>query len=92
MSRCTWVPNPASVYSFYLQDYHLLWSVFPDCSIMNIQEADLTVRSGPATPRIAAGFRLFPLRSPLLRESMSFSLPWVTEMFQFAQFRLLSLF
>ena len=92
MSRCTWVPNPASVYSFNLQDYHLLWSAFPGCSTMNIHEADLTVRSGPATLRIAAEFRLFPFRSPLLRESMAFSLPRATEMFQFARFCLLSLF
>ena len=92
MSRCTWVPNPALVYSFYLQDYHLLWSAFPGCSIINIHKADLTVRSGPATPRIAAGFRLFPFRSPLLRESMSFSIPRATEMFQFARFRLPPLF
>ncbi len=30
-------------------------------------------------------FRLFPLRSPLLRESLLFSLPLVTKMFQFAR-------
>ena len=59
---------------------------------MNIHKADLTVRSGPATPRIAAGFRLFPFRSPLLRESMAFSIPRATEMFQFARFCLPTLF
>jgi hypothetical protein len=31
-------------------------------------------------------FRLFPLRSPLLRESRLFSLPTATKMFQFAAF------
>ena len=31
-------------------------------------------------------FRLFPFRSPLLRESLLFSLPGVTKMFQFAPF------
>ena len=92
MSRSTWVPNPASVYSFNLQDYHLLWSAFPGCSTMNIHKADLTVRSGPATLRIAAEFRLFPFRSPLLRESMAFSLPRATEMFQFARSSLPPLF
>jgi hypothetical protein len=31
-------------------------------------------------------FRLFPVRSPLLRESLLFSLPRATKMFQFARF------
>ena len=31
-------------------------------------------------------FRLLPLRSPLLRESLLFSLPQATKMFQFAWF------
>ncbi len=31
-------------------------------------------------------FRLFPLRSPLLGESLLFSFPLVTKMFQFARF------
>ena len=31
-------------------------------------------------------FRLFPLRSPLLRESIFLSLPTATKMFQFAAF------
>ena len=35
-------------------------------------------------------FGLFPFRSPLLRESLLFSLPPVNEMFQFAGFALLS--
>ena len=45
---------------------------------------------GPATPPTLAcrRFRLFPVRSPLLRESMSFSFPRVTKMFQFSRFRL----
>ncbi len=59
---------------------------------MNMQEAGLTAWSGPATLRIAAEFRLFPFRSPLLRESMAFSLPRATEMFQFARSRFLPLF
>jgi hypothetical protein len=36
-------------------------------------------------------FRLFPLRSPLLRESRLFSLPPATKMFQFAGFALSTL-
>eukprot|EP00829_Urostomides_striatus_P009995 TRINITY_DN2261_c0_g1_i7.p2 TRINITY_DN2261_c0_g1~~TRINITY_DN2261_c0_g1_i7.p2 ORF type:complete len:136 (-),score=4.37 TRINITY_DN2261_c0_g1_i7:12-419(-) len=35
-----------------------------------------------------ARFRLFPFRSPLLRESLLFSLPGGTEMFQFPPFAL----
>ncbi len=34
----------------------------------------------------ALWFRLFPLRSPLLRESRLLSLPTATKMFQFAAF------
>ena len=36
-------------------------------------------------------FRLFPVRSPLLGKSMSFSIPRVTEMFHFSRYRLLHL-
>ena len=43
----------------------------------------------PTTPAFAqgfGGFRLFPFRSPLLRESNSLSFPRATEMVQFARF------
>ena len=49
--------------------------------------------SSPTTPyrqrhqaRTPARFRLFPFRSPLLGESLLFSSPRVTEMFQFTRF------
>ena len=49
--------------------------------------------SGPTTPNrqphqgiAPARFRLFPFRSPLLRESLLFSFPRGTEMFQFPRF------
>jgi hypothetical protein len=52
-----------------------------------------SARSGPATPRpqrlrpsARPGFRLFPFRSPLLRESHLLSFPRGTEMFQFPRF------
>ena len=55
-------------------------------------------RVGPTTPlqhrRQAVPlqrFRLFPFRSPLLRESRLFSLPRGTEMFQFPRFPLTAL-
>ena len=51
--------------------------------------------SGPATPyrqrhqaMAPARFRLFPFRSPLLRESLLLSFPVGTEMFQFPTFPL----
>ena len=56
---------------FRLQGYHLLWPDFPDCSTNTRQ----------FTPT-----GLFPVRSPLLRESRLISFPPVTEMFQFTGF------
>jgi len=47
---------------FRLQDYHLLWSHFPECS---------------ANGR-AKEYRLIPFRSPLLWESRLISFPAVT--------------
>jgi hypothetical protein len=58
---------------FRLQGYHLLWPAFPDCSASTHQ----------LTPT-----GLFPVRSPLLRESRLISIPPVTEMFQFTGFAL----
>ena len=50
----------------------------------------------PATPRKAltgkTGFRLFRFRSPLLAESLLFSFPHLTEMFQFRWFPPLQLY
>ena len=44
---------------------------------------------GPTTPQgKSPRFRLFPFRSPLLRESSFLSFPPATEMFQFAGYRL----
>lgn len=55
-------------------------------------------RTCPATPRrqrrraiTPTRFRLFPLRSPLLRESLLLSIPRGTEMFQFPRLPLLAL-
>ena len=49
----------------------------------------LLLYRSPTTPIPKDRFGLFPLRSPLLRESIFLSFPLVTKMFQFA--RLLSL-
>ena len=53
--------------AFDIQDYHLLWSVFP----------------GRSTKLLAKERWLVPFRSPLLRESRLISFPPDTEMFQF---------
>ncbi len=55
---------------FRIQDYHLLWSDFPD------RFANQTAKS----------YRLFRFRSPLLPESRLISFPRATQMFQFARF------
>ena len=56
---------------FRVRGYHPLWPDFPDCST-NTRRFTLT--------------GLFPVRSPLLRESRLISFPPVTEMFQFTGF------
>ena len=56
--------------SFYIRDYHPLWSAFPDCFAKNL----------------AITNRLFRFRSPLLSESRLISFPRATEMFQFTRF------
>ena len=80
--------------SFNLQDYHLLRLAFPGYSIINqiynfptepelhpIKPHDPEYATLPGLTHIQ--FRLFPVRSPLLGESLLFSLPAGTKMFQF---------
>ena len=57
---------------------------FQYCSTSNY----ISPFGNPTTPMMPKHhwFGLFPFRSPLLRESLLFSLPPVTEMFQFAGF------
>ncbi len=61
--------------------------------LCNSVERLVTLLSGPTTPYrqrhqalTPARFRLFPFRSPLLRESLLLSFPQGTEMFQFPRF------
>ena len=94
VSRGTWV-LPSKPFPFRLQDSHPLWSDFPDCSarktVGNLL-ADRQICTGsPATPRrqrlpaiTPPRFRLLPVRSPLLRQSLLFSFRPATKMFQFA--------
>ena len=96
MSRGTW-EHRRKVHFFRLQDSHLLWSDFPDRSTRNVLcnflEGQRPFLTGPATPLTQRPlaltrnrFRLFPVRSPLLRKSSLFSFPEGTEMFQFPSF------
>ena len=65
---------------------HPLWRDFPDAST----RFNTWARRGPTTPgvrtRHTPRFGLFPGRSPLLGESLLFSLPGGTKMFQFPPF------
>ena len=57
---------PASSRRFRVQDCHLLRPPFPECSAN-----DLSLFAGPYNPEIhVVRFGLFPVRSPLLRESL----------------------
>ena len=74
--RITRVPPYSSLvmsFLFRVRGYHPLWPDFPD-------------RSTRVVSLVPTG--LFPVRSPLLRESRLISIPPVTEMFQFTGFAL----
>ena len=82
-----------------VRGYHPLWRDFPKPfhlqQLCNSVEGLVTLLSGPTTPYrqrhqaiTPARFRLFPFRSPLLRESLLLSFPQGTEMFQFPWFPL----
>ncbi len=79
---------------FRLPDYHRLWFCFPaDSAIIQICNFPTDPKLRPIEPHdpeyaTLSGlthirFRLFPVRSPLLRESRLFSFPAGTKMFQF---------
>ena len=57
----------------HLQGFHLLWRCFPDSFDFDAWSRN----AGPTTPMRPKPHRfgLFPVRSPLLRESLLFSLP-----------------
>ena len=66
--------------SVSLRDSHPLWSRFPTYS-----NTTASLFAGPTTPTVPKDrwFGLFPVRSPLLRESRLISFSRATEMFQF---------
>ena len=83
--------------SFRLRDYHLLWFAFPGDSAINqfcnfptdpklrpIESHDPEYATLSGLTHIRFG--LFPVRSPLLGESLLFSFPAGTKMFQFPAF------
>jgi hypothetical protein len=96
VSRVPWYLGILSRKSdqFRLRDYHSLWFRFPANSAINqicnfptepephlIKPRDSEYATLPGLTHIR--FRLLPVRSPLLGESLLFSLPAGTKMFQF---------
>ena len=97
VSRGTWDVIPRSRIRFRLRGYYPLWPSFPEpsangtvcnSSTLARESPNRSHDTGRATlARLAHGrFRLFPFRSPLLRESRLLSLPGGTEMVQFPPF------
>ena len=70
--------------SIHIRNYHPLWLNFPDHSILDLSATTWSYNPCGALPH--SRFGLFPGRSPLLGESLLFSLPGGTKMFQFPPF------
>ena len=79
---------PLSHISLRIQNCHLLRCNFPDASSRNL--CTRTWSYNPGIALLQHRFGLFPGRSPLLGESLLFSLPGGTKMFQFPPFASLS--
>ena len=82
MSRLTWGTHRLGR-PFRLRDCHPVSSAFP-CRF-DYKHPIPTVAPQPQ-PNFLGWFGLFPVRSPLLRESLLFSFPSGTEMFHFPEF------
>ena len=89
--------TPKGVVNLRLQEYYPLRYVFPDTStsstIYDSPAGQQPNPGGPTTPHVQrlsaithTWFGLFRVRSPLLTESLLFSLPVGTEMFHFPTF------
>lgn len=96
VSHGTWDSDPESSPFFAYRAITVYGQSFQTVQLNNefvtLRLVCTPARSDPTTPgqqRIQAitlsGFRLFPVRSPLLGESLLFSSPWSTKMFQFLQ-------
>ena len=88
---------------FRVRGSHPLWPAFPCRSaidrLYDFTSSCISLRTVPTTPRVqryapwhTRGFGLFRVRSPLLAESLLFSLPGATKMFQFAPYPPAALF
>ena len=75
---------PLGLVSIHVRNCHPLWLNFPDHSILDQSTTAWSYNPGDALPQ--RRFGLFPGRSPLLGESLLFSLPGGTKMFQFPPF------
>ncbi len=96
MSRGTWETSakslsllPYRTLTFYGEPFQTLRL---RSRFVTLQCCRISTRLVPATPKAQRirtiprlRFRLFPFRSPLLRESHLVSFPWGTKMFQFPQ-------
>ena len=67
-----------------VRDCHPLWSFFPERSSHKLLATAWSYN--PTAALLQSWFGLFPVRSPLLGESLLFSLPTGTKMFQFPAF------
>ena len=75
---------PLGLISIHIRNCHPLWLNFPDHSILDLSATAWSYY--PGTALLQHRFGLFPGRSPLLGESLLFSLPAGTKMFQFPAF------
>ncbi len=75
---------PLSLIGLRVRDYHPLRCNFPDASTPLAGTTSWSYYPDVALPQ--RRFGLFPVRSPLLGESLLFSLPAGTKMFQFPAF------
>ena len=75
---------PLGLVSVHVRNCHPLWLNFPDHSIPH--QSATAWSYNPWQALLPGRFRLFPGRSPLLGESLLFSSPGGTKMFQFPPF------
>ena len=75
---------PPGHISIRIRNCHPLWLNFPEHSTLDLSAK--TWSYNPAAALLQQRFGLFPVRSPLLGESLLFSLPGGTKMFQFPPF------
>ena len=96
MSDITWVPVQEGL-SFRIRGYHPLWRTLSSVLLLasTFVTPALCSNTGRQAPRprihnawrlTCTRFRLFPVRSPLLRESQLLFFPGDTKMFQFSPF------